>query len=240
MLGGKTVIVVGAGASVEAGLPTGEDLRPKITEYLGNPQSDFTEHPRYAPKLPISGNDRGQNKAMMDAAATNGFHASFSIDNFIDENKGDKFIETVGKLAIAKTILDEEHASKMMVDHGNIFNEPHLADLPGTWYTKLSSLIFEGCTAKDLAERLNRLRFIIFNYDRCVEHYLWWAIKLTYGLTNEAAAELMGQVKIYHPYGQVGMLPWQDGSLRRRSTRMPLSKEQRKALSTRHREAVTW
>ena len=54
MLGGKTVIVVGAGASVEAELPTGEDLIPKITENLGNLQSDVREHLRYAPMLPIS------------------------------------------------------------------------------------------------------------------------------------------------------------------------------------------
>jgi hypothetical protein len=212
MLAQRTVIIVGAGASVEAGLPTGEGLIPKITDYLGNTQGDIREYLRYAPIQPEAGGDRRRNMAMMDAAAkriVKGIHSSFSIDNFIDENKDDKFVETVGKLAIAKTILDAEHASRMMVEPGNIYNEPHLANLRGTWYTKLSSLIFEGCDAQSLPQRLSRLTFIIFNYDRCVEHFLFWAIRLTYGLTNQEAAEVMKHVTIYHPYGKVGSLPWQ-------------------------------
>ncbi|MER9886820.1 hypothetical protein NKJ48_14205 [Mesorhizobium sp. M0114] len=205
--------MVGAGASVEAGLPTGEGLIPKITEYLGYLRGDAGEHIRYAPMLPESKDDRRCNKTMMEGAAkriTKGLHSSFSIDNFIDQNRGDKFIEAVGKLAIAKTILAEEAGSKMMVENDNIYNEPVLAKLRGTWYAKLSSLIFEGCTKDGLAERLGRITFIIFNYDRCVEHYLYWAIRLTYGLTQLDAAGLMKNLTIHHPYGSVGPLPWQD------------------------------
>lgn len=213
MFSEKTVFVVGAGASVEAGLPTGEGLIPKITDYLGHLQGDVGEHIRYAPMLPESKEDRRYNKTMIEAAAkriTKGLHSSFSIDNFIDQNKGDKFIEAVGKLAIAKTILAAEADSKMMVENNNIYNEPELAKLRGTWYAKLSSLIFEGCTKDGLVERLSRITFIIFNYDRCVEHYLYWAIRLTYGLTQQDAALLMETLTIHHPYGSVGPLPWQD------------------------------
>ncbi|TJV14900.1 hypothetical protein [Mesorhizobium sp.] len=213
MFAEKTVFVVGAGASVEAGLPTGEGLIPKITEYLGHLQGEAGEDIRYADMQPESKGDRRLNTSMMTAAAqriAKGLHASFSIDNFIDENRGDKYIEAVGKLAIAKTILAEEAGSKMMVDSSNSNNEPQLVAMRGTWYAKLSSLIFEGCTKDGLAERLSRITFIIFNYDRCVEHYLFWAIRLTYGLTQERAAELMKMPTIYHPYGSVGLLPWQD------------------------------
>lgn len=210
MFAEKTAFVVGAGASVEAGLPTGEGLIPKITEYLGSLRGeDF----RYAEILPESKGDHRFNTSKMADAANRirkGLPGSFSIDNFIDQNRGDKFIEAMGKLAIAKTILVEEAHSKMMVDGGNTHNEPDLAELRGTWYAKLSSLIFEGCTKDGLAERLSRISFVIFNYDRCLEHYLYWAIRLTYGLTQQDAAGLMKLLTIHYPYGSVGLLPWQD------------------------------
>jgi hypothetical protein len=209
VLAEKTVIVVGAGASVEADLPTGEGLIPKIADYLGNTRGEVANHIRYAPPLI---DDRRANSAMLEDAAkriSKGLWGSFSIDNFIDENRGDKFVEQCGKLAIAKTILDAENASKMRLDDNNIYNEATLNELRGTWYTKLSSLIFEGCTKADLVDRLNRITFIIFNYDRCVEHYLFWALRLTYGLAQQEAASLMNEVRIHHPYGTVGLLPWQ-------------------------------
>ncbi len=137
-----------------------------------------------------------------------GLPSSFSIDNFLDENRENKFIEAAGKLAIVKTIWKEEADSKMFVAPNNIHNELNLADLRGTWYTKLSSLIFEGCTKKTLGDRLSRLTLIIFNYDRCVEHFLFWAIRLTYGMTNGEAADVMKRLTIYHPYGSVGGLPY--------------------------------
>lgn len=211
MFAEQTVFVVGAGASVEAGLPTGEGLIPKIVEYLGHLRGEAGEDIRYAPMLDESKGDRRFNTTMMEAAAkriTKGLHGSFSIDNFIDENRGDKFIETVGKLAIAKTILAEEATSKMHEE--NINGEPELASLRGTWYSKLSSLIFEGCTKEELAERLCRITFVIFNYDRCLEHYLFWMIRFTYGVTQQDAAAFIGKLTIYHPYGSVGLLPWQD------------------------------
>jgi len=50
---------------------------------------------------------------------------------------------------------------------------------------------------------------VIFNYDRCVEHFLINSIQTYYGIDATEAARLVDRIEIYHPYGKVGHLPWQ-------------------------------
>lgn len=54
---------------------------------------------------------------------------------------------------------------------------------------------------------------IIFNYDRCVEHFLIHVLQNYYRISEVEAAELIEHLSIYHPYGSVGLLPWQKGDL---------------------------
>jgi hypothetical protein len=49
---------------------------------------------------------------------------------------------------------------------------------------------------------------VVFNYDRCIEHYLFHALQNYYGIPREEAAVAMGHLEVHHPYGQVGDLPW--------------------------------
>ena len=51
---------------------------------------------------------------------------------------------------------------------------------------------------------------IIFNYDRCVEHFIYHALQNYYRLSVGEVIELVNNINIYHPYGVVGTLPWVD------------------------------
>ena len=53
--------------------------------------------------------------------------------------------------------------------------------------------------------------FITFNYDRCIEHFLWVALKTYYVMSDEEIVAILSQIPIFHPYGQVGRLNWQNG-----------------------------
>jgi hypothetical protein len=53
--------------------------------------------------------------------------------------------------------------------------------------------------------------FITFNYDRCIEHFLFHSIRDYYGIDENRMRELMGGLRVFHPYGAVGLLPWQTG-----------------------------
>lgn len=59
-----------------------------------------------------------------------------------------------------------------------------------------------------LKKRLSSISFVIFNYDRCVEHYLYHALQTYYLLSANEAASVLKDLEVYHPYGTVGALPW--------------------------------
>jgi hypothetical protein len=131
-----------------------------------------------------------------------------SIDNFIHVHNGDKEIELCGKLAIAHRILRAEAGCKLRMPTAEA-KMPNFEWVEDTWGVALMKMLCEDCTFTQLEERLSKVQFIIFNYDRCVEHFLFHAIQLYYGVVDQIAADLVNSMHIYHPYGVVGRLPWQ-------------------------------
>ena len=67
----------------------------------------------------------------------------------------------------------------------------------------------------DLKERFKSITLIIFNYDRCIEHFIYYALQNYYRLSGSESAELIKCINMYHPYGDVGTLPWvnQNGAM---------------------------
>lgn len=55
---------------------------------------------------------------------------------------------------------------------------------------------------------MKAVTLIIFNYDRCIEHFLYHALQNYYKVSESEAAEIVNHINIYHPYGKVGFLPW--------------------------------
>ena len=214
----KTVFVVGAGASQEANLPIGSQLTKSIARVL-----DIRfEH---ASRL-ISGDHRIV-EALRAAAGSSdppsrdispflkaGRHIhdampqAISIDAFIDSHRGDKQIELCGKLAIVVTILEAEAKSYMFVDQFQGDHRLKFVHLENTWFHSFVQLLTENCQSADLATRLNSVALVIFNYDRCIEHYLYHAIQNYYAMDASEVAQLLQGLEIYHPYGAVGALPW--------------------------------
>lgn len=71
-------------------------------------------------------------------------------------------------------------------------------------------MVFTGGTIEDLRQSLSSITFVIFNYDRCVEHFLFLAIRTYFGLPSVEVAGILESVEFVHPYGQIGVLPWQN------------------------------
>ena len=202
----RTPYIAGAGASQEAGLPTGEELKKSIIAVLGTGRHDrpisdmFVCH-----ALEHHARERNQDIHLYVRAANRIQEAmplAISIDNLLDAHRDDKEIELCGKLAIVRSILRAE-------------NESHLKELnfhvvEKTWYTSFMKLLTENCTKEDLSKRLESVALIIFNYDRCIEHFLHSAFQAYYGLESHEADKLVSGMRIYHPYGVVGPLPWQN------------------------------
>ena len=214
----KTLFIVGAGASHEAGLLVGEGLKEEIARCLNINTDEFghikTGDPLVYRSLHMhvnhSENATGKIELYIKAAQhiSDSMPLTRSIDQFVNMHKGNEQIELCSKLAIVRSILAAERSSKLKSNvNGRL--APHYDSLGSTWYSKFIGLITDNCQIDKLAKRLESISLIIFNYDRCVEHFLYHAIQTVTGVKAETAFKLLSNIKIYHPYGVVGQLPWQ-------------------------------
>jgi hypothetical protein len=213
----NTVFVVGAGASKEAKLPTGDELKKEISERLNMQGEGF----HLESGDPIILNALRLHVLQPDGSSSDidpyiqeclnicgALPLAISIDNYIDQHRDNKKIELCAKLAIVQSILDAERNSLLHFEKQRLDSNINFHGLSGTWYLSFFKLLTDNCTKNELKVRFESIILIIFNYDRCVEHFLYCALQRHYGLNEIEAAKLVKNINIYHPYGSVGLLPW--------------------------------
>ena len=212
----KTVIVVGAGASCEAEIPDGRGLTSRIAnrvamqvEHYQVKPNDWTYKTAIDHAMQASGESDFNPYLQASRLIQRAMPQVTSIDNFIDMHRADKRVGLCGKLAIGQCILQAEGESLLKVEQGNVYNTIDFIRAGGTWFNRFVQLLTQNCTTDDLAKRLRTITFIVFNYDRCIEHFIFRSLQNVYQLDAEQAAALMTNLTIYHPYGRVGRLPWE-------------------------------
>jgi hypothetical protein len=210
-----TVFIVGAGASKEIDFPIGSDLTQIIANKLHEGSStdstiDFGD-PKIAAAIQqhliATGRRNGDPfyRAGRDIAA--GMSQAISIDNYLHAHAEDATINFVGKLGIAASILEAERESRLAVPReADTFD---LGQLSTTWYTQFFQMLTEGVQRRNLEQIFDNVSFITFNYDRCIEHYLLHALANYFRTSSADTRSIVNLLRIEHPYGQVGRLPWQ-------------------------------
>ena len=212
MIKSKTVFIVGAGASQEVGLPTGAELKNKIAQKLdlryefgsritGDYQIEAAFRDYVRRESPSSQDINPYLRASRQIRDI--LPQALSIDNILDAHSGDEKINLCGKIGIVKTILEAENNSR-------IANTGNYLILEDTWYAQFLKLVTENVRKENLEELFTNVSFITFNYDRCIEQYLVLALSNYYAITEIESQKLVNTLVIEHPYGQVGMLPFQD------------------------------
>ena len=238
MFNRPTVFVIGAGASYELGLPLGVALRDKIAQDAENASarqvisSDIFDRSVLRSGVPnINGN-----AALKLRQLANGLQTKDSIDSYLDFHQADTELVALGKFCIAYQILAAESGSKLQKDgQGNY----RLNGLAGTYLPKLFSAMNEGTTKANPERIFANVSFICFNYDRCIETYMFLAVQALIGCTPQDAFGISSNLKIWHPYGSVGSLWHQMPPLSERSIRFGLSDEQQPANAWRDLRTFT-
>jgi hypothetical protein len=206
----RTLFIVGAGASVEVGMPVGINLAKRIAKLVdfkaaepGPNQGDGDMHflGQFHRRFP------GTINAYRQAgwAIRDGVRLTHSIDDFLDMHNGNETIQRMGKAAIVQTILTAETSSSLFFNpysYQETFNK-----IEDTWFMKFFRLLGRGINLGNAREIFERVSFIIFNYDRCIEHFLINALSLVYTIPLDEAASIVADLDIIHPYGTVGELP---------------------------------
>lgn len=203
----KTVFIIGAGAGVDIGMPTGLHLQQTISTLFSSQNGTIQGFPASIPEfqyhlqlLSEINNSEFENYRNAGEQIVKGLFLENSIDNFLHKHYENKFIVGAGKLAIAFSILGFEHASKIFSKY-NTFDMDKIRD---TWYIPFYQKITESCRISTLPERLKNFMFIIFNYDRCFERFFVNALMNNYNIEYSNALEILKGMDIIHPYGCVG------------------------------------
>jgi hypothetical protein len=211
----KTVFIVGAGASNEVGIPFGREFLEIISQKL-----NFKwKGPSLDPDLGDSdildaiqqhAHDRPSLNGYLEAAQRirEGILFSRSIDAFVDVHRDDHRIQKLGKLAIAKTILEQEQRCHMYIAPSESSFQD-VARLNDSWFVHLARGLNEGVRLGGINGIFEKISFIVFNYDRCVEHLLYNALQKHHGIDATDARSVMELLRIFHPYGKIASLPWQ-------------------------------
>ncbi len=130
-----------------------------------------------------------------------GVQGARSIDEFLQSHADNQEVQEVGKWAIASKIMEAERTSRLNGDSGSLFK-----NVSGTWYGQLFPLLVGGKNKHEFAESLANVGFVVFNYDRCLEWFFVVATSSYFSVDFREAAQLVGKLKVVHPYGHLGKL----------------------------------
>jgi len=182
MIETPTVFILGAGASMPFRFPSGTELITQIANSCHNPMSIQN-------KLLLNMNHTSEEIQNFITSLSNSFLPS--VDLFLEHNP--QYI-SIGKKAIALTLLPEERTASLRVNNGD-------------WLGYLYTHYLFG--PLDTISK-NKISFITLNYDRSVEQFLYTA--LTNSFTQETHEDIIKQINkipIIHVYGTLGKLDWQ-------------------------------
>ena len=207
---GKTVFVIGAGASTEFGdMPVGDTLARETERLMLSELNSGSRWPEGAISNAISGQgglDDRHIAAMR--RIRDGIQSCPSIDEFISEWQEVPFLTDICKLAIAQIVLRAERSSILAaLDQEGAVAAEILRNLENSWLGIALARLGPGIRRRDVRQRLEDVAFITFNYDRCIEQYLKASFKSTYGMSENDAEELLDTTPILHAYGDLGLLP---------------------------------
>ena len=181
MIRNETVFILGAGASIPYGFPSGASLVEGIIDGCSDETSIFGK--MYPQDL---------RKKFSEA-----LELSFapSIDDFLEKRL--EFME-VGKAAICSQLIRKEIPSaiarKVEVDgKGKV-------KIEGNWYPLL--WLFMQAKVDDFAE--NKVSFITFNYDRSLEFFFQRSLMNYFGIDKIRANKIIDKIPIIHVHGLLG------------------------------------
>jgi hypothetical protein len=211
----RTLFVLGAGSSFEVKLPVGLGLAKTIAKKLdvriGDHGKNIGEGDKYLlgkfqTRLPQQFNE------YLSAGwrIRDGLPTAASIDDFLDMHSHDELMQTIGKAAIVRSIIEAERESDLFFDQNNSRNKLVLEKLEGSWFMKFIRVLGRGIPKSNAQQIFDNVSFVVFNYDRCVEFFLLQALQAMYSLPLNDAASIVQELSIIHPYGTVGELPHLD------------------------------
>lgn len=207
MFRGQTLFIVGAGASKEVDFPIGGELRERIVSlvdvHLENGSVVRGDADLYR-QVQEAFSPRSNDCLLAGRRITSGIFGKRSIDEYLDWCASDRMAVGYGKAAIVRAILNEEsRADKVYFGRGREFS---LANFQNKWFHELFQMLIQGLRKEEVRKIFDNVKFLIFNYDRCLEYFLYLAMQRMDVPEEEARGIVSAEGTFYHAYGAVGPL----------------------------------
>lgn len=209
MLHRPTLFVIGAGAGKDVGMPLGDELSNDIADKLNVRIDDATGRQKGPAsvietlrRLAHDKDERFDDWCAAARSVSKGIPYSNSIDDFLATHGADEMMGTCAKIAIALAIVEKERACPLYRDAGT-YNWTDRDAVLKSWMRAFLAILAEGVSATQPSDVFKNLFIVNFNYDRCVEHFLFHAIQYRFRIDADAAKEVMKSLKIFHPYGTI-------------------------------------
>ncbi|WP_047514029.1 hypothetical protein [Methylophilus sp. Q8] len=182
MITKPTLFILGAGASIPYGFPSGWELRNKICEAAQGIDAPIVLSLNTAIGVPC--------EDIIDFARRFKQSRLISIDTFLSKRPE---YSRIGKTLIAYQLIPKE------LDYN--FDNLNTDD---DWYCALwNALASNARTVAELTE--NKIKIFTFNYDRSLERYLHTAIMNTFNVSEGEALDGLKHFDIQHVYGSLGV-----------------------------------
>jgi len=236
----KVCLVLGAGASIDCGFPTGRDLIYLIVQEAksakkGSRSMYFEALDQIIKRVPETERFLNFTQGIPSSERLFEIYASVlensypaSIDEFAATNQT-RFFKEITKLGIAIVLNQfESQANTFEFEESEIGRNDTKTKIKipkQNWYQQLWHHISSGCdNLEQLKNSLSNLRIITFNYDRSLEHFLYCcALNMyrmffwdSFGFEKTDADQFdiffKENLTIDHVYGQLGQLKWQPNS----------------------------
>jgi hypothetical protein len=207
-----TVIVIGAGAGVEYGMPLGSKLvtdiadavRFRFDRYNGSDPNSGDYELFQMIYRQLGGNREEVNKfTVAGNALASVLSSANSIDDALYQLGETPEAVTLGKMCIMRSILKAEGASTIRLSERTA-KPAHESGRDG-WVEQIFSMAISGLKQSQMEFAFDKLTFVNFNYDRCLEHYVYWALRRI-GLEEDRSVDIVRDLKIIRPYGGLGSI----------------------------------
>jgi hypothetical protein len=173
-------------------MPIGSELARKIEEQLNNEFSmRGSQNGPIRSALMRSASGLTSKHVQAANQIRRGIFAQPSIDDLLNEWREESEMIQVGKVAIASTILAAERMSSLAQTATSDMELAHVtvSNLRDCWLAFLLKNLRRNLNRRNVAAVFQDVAFIVFNYDRCIEQYLYWAFQSVGGLTADSAEE---------------------------------------------------
>ena len=213
----RTTIVIGSGVGVEVEMPDGKEILNRISQgfdfsRLGSDlqSRDLIQMARH---FRSASSQFGASEEALQAAGgaiRNAARLTPAIEAILEQYGHDPLVQVAGRLAILHYALQAEARSVLALAPREAGELP----LRGTesWLFQLGRLLVNGVPRASAESCLDNLLVISFTPDRALEHFLPFVLEMAFGMALEEARQLVGEkLRIVHPFGRAGRLPWEAG-----------------------------